>query len=145
MNEPEINIDGDIDERKLKELLKGMRSAEPHKSHQLPHSHPKNEIDASELTLEPFTLDKSHNIMEPYSEVNDFDDFTEIIVEIPGMGIEDIVLTFSEGGSILTFLARNNKRKYLKEFNLPFESSLSDCIVDVNNGIATLLCRRSLS
>ena len=29
-------------------------------------------------------------IQEPYIEINDFDDFTEIIMEIPGINREDI-------------------------------------------------------
>jgi HSP20 family molecular chaperone IbpA len=138
MDKPEIKIDGDIDENKLKDYLKNFdfnKVPELHKLHSLPK---KEEIDASDLTLEPTEHKHGLHVLEPNIETNDFDNFIEFILELPGIEKKDIFLHFNKSGEKLTITAHNSERRYFKSLDLPFKSSLEDVSFEVNNGIAVL-------
>ena len=138
MEKPEIKIEGNIDEKELHNYLKNYNMGKNPKFKLLKSSTPNNLIDATELSLEPYKEDKERVKKEPCSEINDCNDFTEIILEVPGIQKEDITLTLDETGNKITFSAQNNYRKYNKDLYLPFKTSLKDYNLEVNNGIAIL-------
>ncbi len=138
MHKPEIKIEGDIDERELHKYLKGYNIGKDSRFKIIRRSDQNKLIDATELSLEtPKHHEESHNI-EPFTEINDYNDFTEIIIEVPGIEKADIKLDLNDSGNKIKISAENQIRKYFKEVNLPFKTTLKNVNLEVNNGIATL-------
>jgi len=144
MEKPEIKIEGDFDERKLNEYLEQFKlDQNANVQDNVPHVQ-KDEVDARKLSLynnhDEFLLEDegSSHVFEPYTEINDFDCFTEVILEAPGIEEKDISMRISGDGSRLTFFAQNQKRRYHKVIQLPFKASEKDFSVKVNNGLVTL-------
>lgn len=143
MEKPEIKIEGDFDERKLNEYLEQFNLDQSAHVQDNGHHVQKDVVDAGKLSLDDVYDDEylmedegSSYIFEPDTEINDFDYFTEIILEVPGVKEKEISVSFNEDGSRLTFFAKNKKRKYHKDIHLPFKASENDCSVKVNNGLA---------
>ena len=78
-----------------------------------------------------------------HAEINDYKDYTEIVFEIPGMSEEDVIIEFNNGGNQLFFKAENTNRKFMKTVQLPFISSQRDYEIDVKNGLAIILAKKS--
>lgn len=144
MNEPEINFEGDIDPNKLKDYLQHLHKNGLFGPEKLIPEKSKNYIDAKELSVEPNKAEKKLPIVEPYTEINDHEDFSEIIIEIPGIEKNDTNITLSESGENLIFSARNPNKNFYKEIYLPFRASFNDYDLDVNNGIAILKVRKTI-
>lgn len=142
MDEPEVKIEGDIDENKFNKYLKGFDLGKDPRFKMLKQPNRKELIDAEEISLEPTDQHEESHI-EPYTEINDFTDFTQIIIEVPGIERGDIKLDLDDSENKLIISAENQIRKYIKEVYLPFKTSLKDYNLEVNNGIATLIIRRS--
>lgn len=143
MEKPEIRIEGNIDENKIQEYLEGIdMSQHPHLK-KLLESNNIDEIDASKLSLEANELHKDLIIIEPNTEINDTKDYTEIILEIPGVSKEDVILDFSEGGNKLDFSAETETRKYIKNIYLPFAISSKNYDIEVKNGLAIISVKKS--
>ena len=144
MDKPDIKIEGDIDENKLKEYFKKFNIDEiPHINKIMKSNKPSKRVyDANELSLEPCDRNDPSCVVEPYTEINDFEDSSEIIIEIPGINQEDILVNFHDEGRKLTFSAQNEKRNYVKQIQLPFKSSMDNYSIEVNNGIAVLKVKR---
>jgi len=138
MDEPEIKIEGDIDEKELSKYLKGYEFGKDPRFKMLKQPNHKELIDAGEISLEPTEQHDESHITEPFAEVNDCTDFTEIIFEVPGIEKKDIKLELDGSDNKLIISAENQLRKYIKEVYLPFKVSLKDYNLEVNNGIATL-------
>ena len=144
MDKPEIKIEGDFDERKLHEYLKQFNVDQdvPIQGNFPPVQ--KDVLDAGMLSLdnvhdEKLVLEEEPSIIfEPDTEINDFDYFTEIILEVPGIKEEDIFVSFNEDGSRITIFAQNEKRKYQKDIHLSFKASESNYTLKVNNGLAII-------
>lgn len=144
MEKPEIKVEGDFDERKLHEYLKQFNIDQnvPIQDY-FPHVQ-KDTVDASILSLdniqdEEFLLEEDQFIVfEPDTEINDFDYFTEIILEVPGIKEEDIFVNFNEDGSRIMFFAQNENRTYQKDIHLPSKASENNYSLKVNNGLAIL-------
>ena len=143
MDEPEIKIEGDIDEKELNQYLKGYDFGKDPRFKVLKRPTRKELIDAKELSLEPTEQHEKSHITEPFIEVNDFTDFTQIIIELPGIEKGDIKLDLNDKGNKLIISAENQIRKYIREVYLPFKTSLKNYNIEVNNGIATLKIWRS--
>ncbi len=145
MDEPEIKIEGDIDEKKLREYLQKHNIEVDSRFNNIFNSKQIGEIDASELSLEPesgiYTTES--RVIEPYTEINDFDNSYEIIIEVPGINKDDINLSSNEFERKITFSARNDLKHYLKHIYLPFNISMENYNLEVNNGIATLKFRKN--
>jgi len=141
MDKPEIRIEGNLDDIKIKEMLKNVDLAKvPHLS-DLYNSSSSKEIDASKFALEytSQTEENSENFsFEPYSEICDSEGMTEVLLEIPGMNIENVEITFRNNGKNLIFIAQNEVRTYKKTIPLPFKSSEGNYEIEVNNGIAII-------
>jgi len=148
MDKPEVKIEGDIDNEKLQEYFKMMnindfKNVKKFKNFKFEPKKP--ELDAESLTLEPSSHTHGLKVLEPYTEVNDFDDFTEIILEVPGIeNEEEIYFDFDNHGKRLAITAHSPARRYHKVIDLPFPSSKEDISLKLNNGIADLKVVRQI-
>ncbi|MHA1489065.1 MAG: hypothetical protein ACTSRI_05355 [Promethearchaeota archaeon] len=142
MDKPDIKIEGNLDEKELQDYLKKFNFNHDPNLKVLSNSKPKDVINASDLSLESYKNNNDsnvlENVLEPYAEINDFDNFSEIVFEVPGIEKRDIILRFSENSNKITFSASNKNRKFLKHIYLPFEIYKNTYYLDVNNGIAFL-------
>jgi HSP20 family protein len=138
MDKPDIKIEGDFDEKKLQEYLKKHNIEPDPRFDNLFKSQLNKDIDAGELTLEPMSTKKDSKVIEPYTEINDFDDFIEIILEVPGIEKDDISLGCNEKDKKLTISAQSQKRDYFKHISIPSNCLMDDYTLEVQNGIAIL-------
>jgi HSP20 family molecular chaperone IbpA len=144
MDKPEIKIEGNIDDKKIKEFLKNVDMSKYPKLKKLFDSHSKKEIEVSELTLETSCLNQDEEVfvLEPYTEINEDKESFEILIEVPGIERGDVKIDFSADGKILMLTAQNKKRKYCKKINLPCKSLNVNYELDVNNGIAYIKVKK---
>ena len=85
--EPEIKIDCDIDQDKLKEYFKNLNFPDKNIPN-LPLNAEKSStksIDANEFSLDPCPDDEDACTIEPFAEINESEGLTEIIFEAPGI------------------------------------------------------------
>lgn len=144
MDKPEIKIEGNIDNKKIREFLKNTDLTKYPKLKDMFNLKSNKEIDASKLSLDYNEEDKDVYFLEPCTEIYDNKDFTEIVLEIPGMDKDDVNISFSDDGTKLTFNAENKNRKYIKSLQLPFKSSNEYYELEVNNGIAILKVSKAI-
>jgi len=143
MDKPEVKIEGDLDKEKLNEYMKKLNLNQFPHGHEHAHLPRPSSIDAAELSLEPLEPyeiepEDQLSVYEPFAEVNNFDNFAEIILEAPGITKEDVIITFSNDGKALSFSARNGNRKYFKTIHIPFKTTTNSHNLDVNNGVITI-------
>jgi len=143
MAKPEIRIEGNIDEKKIQEYLEGKDIAKYPSLKKLLESKTIEEIDVSELSLESNEYNGDLNKIEPHTEINDYNDYTEIVLETPGISEEEVIIDISKEGNKLNFKAENENRKYIKNVYLPFIASTKDYKVEVKNGLAIILIKKS--
>ncbi|MFW9972752.1 MAG: Hsp20/alpha crystallin family protein, partial [Candidatus Odinarchaeota archaeon] len=101
------------------------------------------EIDAKKLSLDFSEQERNLSILEPHTEINDYKDYTEIILELPGMSEEDIKIDVSDGGTKLIFNAENNHRRYMKNIYLPFKTTDKNYEIQVKNGLGIITIKKS--
>ena len=142
MKEPEFKIEGNIDEQKIREYLKNIDSSKYPGFEKLVKMKAKDEIDASKLSLEIPEQYKDQIDLEPHAEINYYKDYTEIIFDIPGISEEDVKIDITEGGNNLRFVAESIKRRYSKNFVLPFRFFTKDCEIEVKNGLAIIRIKK---
>ncbi|MCK4285785.1 MAG: Hsp20/alpha crystallin family protein [Candidatus Lokiarchaeota archaeon] len=141
MDKPEIKIEGNIESKKVLDYLKDADLSKLPNVRDLYDSQSTKEIDASVLSLESYEKvreDADLLLLEPYSEVCNNESFTEILFEVPGIDKEEVKISFREKGKKLVFRAENESRKYMTSVALPFPSSVENCELDVNNGVAII-------
>ncbi len=143
MKKPKISIDGDIDEKQLHDYLKKHKYIDKIKDHVPLSPEINNRINGDDLILEDYLFDLPPEVQEPYMEVNEFDDFTEIILEISGIKKEDISLYYNDEGNLITFCAQNETKNILKDIPLSFRCSKDNTSIEINNGIIVLKVWRS--
>jgi len=133
MDKPEIRVQGDINDEALSKFLKGI---------------PKfitEQPTIKKLSLTPEGAEvtsQSEGAIEPYTEITDLEDFTEICLELPGVEKEDIKLHFDEKGEELTLVAQRNGRKFYKEIKLPAFLDTENYDLELKNGIGNLRIKR---
>ncbi len=142
MEKPEIKIEGNIDENRIRELLKDVDISRYPTLKKMFEPRPLKELNAKTLSLEYPVQDEDLYILEPHTEINDYNEYTEIVLEIPGMSEEDVIIDFSEGGNKLIFNAENKNRRFMKNIHLPFASSPNDIKMEVNNGLAIIIAKK---
>ena len=142
MDEPEIKIEGNIDDEEIQNYLKNIDLNNIMKYRKLSPSKSKKEIDASNFTLEENIEKEDLHVLDPYTEINDYDDHTEIVIEIPGVSMNNVAIDFKEDGQILLISAKCKNREYFKKIPLTFKSTKEKCELNVNNGIAVIIARK---
>lgn len=138
MDKPDIKIEGDFDEKKLFDYLKKHNIEPDSRFNNLFRPQSNNALDAGELSLEPINNKKDSSVIEPYTEINDLDDDTEVILEVPGIEKDDIILGINNKDKKITVSAEGPKRKYFKHIDLPSNCLMDDYTLEVQNGIAIL-------
>ena len=138
MDKPEIRIEGDFDQNKLQDYVKRLNLSKYSNFHQLPKTAKIKEINAKELQIEPKKNYNKIKIIEPYSELIEYEDFIEIVIEVPGVEKGHFLLSLREDKRNLKINAESQIRKFVKEIRLPFKCTMDDYILDINNGIAIL-------
>jgi len=142
MEKPEIKIEGNIDENRIRELLKDVDISRYPTLNKMFEPSSLKELDAKTLSLEYPIQDEDLYILEPHTEINDYNEYTEIVLEIPGMSEEDVIIDFSEGGNKLIFNAENKNRRFMKNVHLPFASSPKGIEMEVKNGLAIIIAKK---
>ncbi|NVM37916.1 MAG: hypothetical protein HWN81_20150 [Candidatus Lokiarchaeota archaeon] len=143
MEKPEIKIEGNVDEKSIRELLNDIDISKYPTLKKMLEAKSMKEYDTEMLSLDSHEQEGDLYILEPHAEINDYKDYTEIVFEIPGMSEEDVIIEFSEGGNQLLFKAENENRKFMKSVHLPFISSLKDYEIEVKNGLAIIVAKKS--
>jgi len=77
-------------------------------------------------------------IREPIVDVFEEEDFTLVLAEMPGIGLEDVRLEIQD--DLLTIYAERGDKKYRKEVLLPRSYSREKMVVSCNNGILEIKC-----
>jgi HSP20 family molecular chaperone IbpA len=147
MDKPEIKIEGNLEDKNIREYLKNVDLSKAPKLQDLYNSQSKKEIDARKLSLETTQVkegDFETHIIEPYTEICDNEGFSEILIEIPGMAKDNVKIEFEDRGTKLIFTAENGKRTFMKSIPLTFRSSVMECDLEVNNGIAIIKVREAI-
>ncbi|MFX0058895.1 MAG: hypothetical protein ACFE8J_11405 [Candidatus Heimdallarchaeota archaeon] len=140
MDKPDIKIEGDIDKNKLQDYLKNLNISNFKRFGKLANK--RKIIDLNNVKLDSAEINKHSNLVEPFTELNIIEDDIEIIMELPGIEKGHVILSLSEDGRELKVSAESDIRRYLKEINLPFQSSMENYKLEVNNGIATIILRK---
>ena len=145
MDKPEIKFEGDIDEKKMLEYLKNIKMQQnPRFKVMRKDQNQRKEIDASIFSLVPCNEEEENCSLEPYSEINYREDDIEIILEVPGVEKGHIILSLSNDGRKLKINTKNPTRNFEKVIKLPFRSSLDGHIMDINNGIASIIIKKKI-
>jgi len=142
MEKPEIKIEGDFNEKKLQEYFKKLNLSSYPQFKMLRNSEKKQVMDVGTFTLKPDFEREDSMEKEPYYELNEYDDYAEIVIELPGIEKGHIILSLSEDGRKLKILTEINFQNFEKELQLPFESTMKNHVVEVNNGIVSIIMRK---
>jgi len=145
MDKPEIRIEGDFDQKKIQDYLNKINVPNNSRLKKLKKSKNQNVIDATNLIIDPLGQGNTSDIKEPFSEVCDFDNYMEIIIELPGIEKGHVILSLGEDEKTLKISADNGIRRYLKQIQLPFNTSMNKYKLEINNGIATIIMRKKNS
>ncbi len=142
MDKPEIKVEGNFDEKKLQEYFKNFDlSNHPHLKRLNP-SRDRQAIDVGPLSLQP-NYEKGDSLSKnPYFEINLYEHSAEIIIEAPGIEKGHILLSLSEDERTLRVSIEINLINIKREILLPFESTMDDHILEVNNGIVTIIMQK---
>lgn len=87
----------------------------------------------------PTNRPQSPPVRQPVVEINADADCTQITVELPGIGLEDVVVTFAE--DVMLLAADNGKRKYGARVRLAERFCQADTTMCCENGILDIRCR----
>jgi HSP20 family molecular chaperone IbpA len=142
MKEPEFKIEGNIDDKRIREYFKNIDLSRYPTFKKLFQKKSFDEIDASKLSLAIPENFQNQAGLEPHTEIVNYEDYMEIVLDIPGISEEDVIIDVIEGGTTLRFVAETNNRKYIKNLALPFKSSTNSCELKVNNGLAVVKIRK---
>lgn len=142
MDRPEIRIEGNFDEKKLQDYFKGKNISNIPQFRRLGKPGKRQAIDVGNLSLQPKIEHEKSMAKEPYYEINLHEDFADIIIEAPGIEKGHIILSLSEDGRKLKVSIENNYANFDKEIRLPFESTMDDHLLEVNNGIVCITIRK---
>ena len=96
------------------------------------------ELDAKKLQIEPGLIPTNIKTVEPYSDLAEYDDRIEIVVETPGVEKGHFLLSLDEDGRKLRINAESQIRRFQKLIKLPFKCTMDNYSFEVNNGIAII-------
>ncbi|MFW9879980.1 MAG: hypothetical protein ACFFG0_43455 [Candidatus Thorarchaeota archaeon] len=143
MEKPDIKIEGNINDNKIREYLANVDLSKYPTLKKMFENEFTGEIDANKLSLDFSEQESNLSILEPNTEINDYKDYTEIVVDLPGMSKEDIKIDMSEGGTQLILNAENKSRRYMKNIYLPFKITAKSYDLEVKNGLGIITVKKS--
>jgi len=144
MEQPEIKIEGNVNEEEFSDFFNKLNFRNFLHRDRFKKIRDPTFVDAKDLTFGPYIQENDSGFKEPHAEINDFENFSEIFIEVPGIEKEDVNILFNEEGNELTFIAEKANRKYIKHINLPFKSSNYNYDLEINNGIALLRVKKDI-
>jgi HSP20 family molecular chaperone IbpA len=138
MEKPDVRIKGNIDKRQIRDYLNNIDISKDPSLKKIFDVSTKEKIDVNNLSLDfsEDTIDLP--IVDPDTEINNYNEYAEIILDIPGINKEDVLVEFNKSGTELIFSAKNRNRKYNKILTLPFKCNLENCKIEVKNGLAII-------
>jgi HSP20 family molecular chaperone IbpA len=142
MDKPEIKVEGNIDKKKLQEYFKTFDLSKHPQIKRLNPLRDTHAIDAGQLSLQPNYEKEDSLTKNSYFEINFYEDSAEIIIEAPGIEKGHILLSLSEDERTLRVSIEINFINIKREIQLPFESKMDDHILEVNNGIVTIIMQK---
>jgi len=142
MEKPEVRIEGDFDAKKLQDYFKRLNLSNLPQFKRLSQSGKKRTIDIGALSLHPNLEHEKTTVREPYYEINLHEDYADILIEAPGIEKGHIILSLSKNGKKLKIAIEINFMNIEKEIQLPFESTINDHVLEVNNGIISIIMRK---
>jgi len=142
MDKPEIRIEGNFDEKRLQDYFKKLNISNFPQFNRLEQSGKKQAIDVGRLSLQPNIEQEKSMAKEPYYEINLHEDLADIVIEAPGIEKGHIILSLSEDGRKIKVSIEINFVNIEKEILLPFESTIDDHVLEVNNGIISIIMRK---
>ena len=143
MDKPEIRIEGNFDENKLKDYFKRLNITNFPQFKKLGQSGKKQAIDIGTLSLQPNIERKKSMVKEFYHEINVHEDFIDILIEAPGVEKGHIILSLSEDARTLKVSIEINYENTEKVIQLPFEATMKNHLLEVNNGIVSIIMRKN--
>ncbi|MFW9818778.1 MAG: hypothetical protein ACFFE5_04145 [Candidatus Thorarchaeota archaeon] len=138
MKNPEFKIEGNIDDKKIREILKNIDISKYPTFEKRFKNRSSEEIDVKHLSLDLPGQEQVLTVLEPLTEINEHKEYSEIILEIPGINKEDIMVNIIEKGTKIIFSAENSIRRYKKIVPLPFKASSKNYEVEVKNGLVII-------
>ncbi len=142
MKKPEFKIEGNIDDKKIREFLKNIDLSKYPTLEKRFETSSMEEFDASQLSLDFTRHEEDSAVLEPSTEINDYKEYSEIIFDIPGVSEEDIMININEKGTRILFNAENSIKRYEKTVNLPFKTSVDNYEMEVKNGLAIIKVKK---
>ncbi|MBY9009686.1 MAG: hypothetical protein KGD74_07475 [Candidatus Lokiarchaeota archaeon] len=142
MDKPEIKVEGNFDEKKLQEYFKKFNLSKHPQLNGSKPSRNRQAIDVGTLSLQPNHEKEDSLTSEPYFEISFHEDSAEIIIEAPGIEKGHILLSLGEDRITLRVSIEINFINIEREIVLPFESTMDDHILEVNNGIITIIMHK---
>ncbi len=142
MEKPEIKVEGNFDEKKLQEYIKRINLSKNSQLKRLNPTRDRQAVDVGTLSLHP-NYEKGDSLeKDPYFEINLHENSADIIIEAPGIEKGHILLSLTEDERTLRVSIEINFNNIEREIQLPFESTMDDHILEVNNGIVTIIMRK---
>jgi HSP20 family molecular chaperone IbpA len=136
MKEPEIRIEGDVDKDTVDRFLSGISHQFDHailpdlnKTHLLKPTIERTQEDAEDGGVD------GGNVKIPFSDVQDHGKSATVMLEMPGIGKEDVKVGIK--GHDVNVTATNSDIKYHKTFKLNFKPS-DDFEITATNGIISI-------
>lgn len=138
MDKPEIKIEGDFDNEKLKDYFKNLNVQNYPRLKPFIRKQNKNIIESRSLTLQPREEEFVIKKKDLYYELNLTTNGAEIVIEAPGVEKGHVILSLTDNGKKLKIIIRNRFDEFEKIIPLPFESILENHSLEINNGIISI-------
>ena len=142
MDKPKIKIEGDIDNEKLRKYFKNLDINNYPQFKSFIRRGNKKYLKNGSITLQPREEEFNFENKDLYYEINSTGTGIEIILEAPGVEKGHVILSLSEDSKNLKIIIQNMFKEFEKVINLPFESTLKNHNLEVNNGIITIQIKK---
>jgi len=136
MKEPEIKVEGDVDDATLNRFLEGVQrrfntSTLQGKKVNLLKPHIEKQQEQTEDSEEEIEAEA----VIPFTDIHKTDNGSKITLEMPGISVDQVKVTIKEKG--IDVHAEHSDKKYHKHVNLSFKPQ-NNPKISANNGIITI-------
>ena len=142
MDKPRINIEGDLDNEKLRNYIKNLNINNYPQFKPFIRKGNKKYLKNGSITLQPREEEFKLENKDLYYELNSTSKGLEIIMEAPGVEKGHVILSLNENKKDLKIIIQNKFKEFQKIINLPFKSTLKSHTIELNNGILTIQIKK---
>ena len=142
MDKPRINIEGDLDNEKLRNYIKNLNINNYPQFKPFIRKGNKKYLKNGSITLQPREEEFKLENKDLYYELNSTSTGLEIILEAPGVEKGHVILSLNENKKDLKIIIQNKFKEFQKIINLPFKSTLKSHTIELNNGILTIQIKK---